>query len=400
MIRSRTAGPDDEADVISRVDIWKCVFALPEPFRLGRHVIAQRDYTVLRIETAGGVEGLAFALARGAPVDVVLAEMVAPRALGRDVSRTAALAASCAGELVHHAPEGLLQRALSLLDIAAWDVKGRVAGLPVWSLLGGDRPSAPVMLVEGYPMAGEGDEGFAERLARRAAEGYPALKIANSGDPAELMRRLRLTRALAGDDVALTVDIDHGWTDLREGVAQARSWSDLGLAWVEDPIHGHETDRLHRLHEAIDVPLGVGDEVTNARTLHTLLDRRSVDVLRLDLTCCGGFTGFAPLYHHARRRGVAISTHVYPELHRHVVFAHPGCGPLEMFEDGSRWDTSSRFVRTPGLRLAEETGTLVIDAPSAPGLGLEVDWPAVRAHAVRHHALTAADAVVRAPVAP
>ncbi len=365
------------------------MFPLPEPFQLGTTVVSERDYTVVRIETDDGVEGIAFGLSRGAPLDVVFSEMIAPRVLGKDASRSSSLAVSFAGTMAHHAPEGLVQRALSLLDVAVWDIKGKIAGQPVWSLLGGNRSTAPVMLVEGYPIASENDEGFAERLAERARAGYSALKIANpGGDPKQLTKRLHLVREAIDERVAITVDIDLGWTDVPAGLAQARSWSDLSLAWIEDPFHAHDTDGLRRLRDALDIPLAAGDEVTNSQTLHALIEQQAVDVIRLDVTCGGGFTGFAPTYHHAVRGGTAVSTHVFPELHRHVVFAYPDCGPVEMFADGSRWDTSYRFVQPPAVRLEQDTGVVVVDAPTDPGLGLVFDWPAVKAHAVRHHVLT------------
>ena len=381
------------AGTISRVEVWKCVFPLPERFQLGTIVLSERDYTIVRIETEDGVVGVAFGLSRGAPLDVVIAEMLAPNVLGKDASRSASLMGSWARTLVHHAPEGLVQRALSLLDVAVWDIKGKIAGQPVWSLLGGARPIAPVMLVEGYPVADEGDEQFAERIGERASSGYSAIKIANpGGDPRVLTRRLDLVREVTDDRVALTVDIDHGWADLTAGIAQARKWSHLGLAWIEDPVHAHDVEGLHRLREAIDIPLAAGDEVTNSQTLHALVDRGAVDVLRLDVTCGGGFTGFAPLYHHAVRGGTAISTHVYPELHRHVVFAYPECGPVEMFANGNRWDTSHLFVRPPDVRVDQDSGVAVLEAPTEPGLGLDVDWSAVKSHAVRHHVVTSESA--------
>ena len=231
------------AGTISRVEVWKCVFPLPERFQLGTIVLSERDYTIVRIETEDGVVGVAFGLSRGAPLDVVIAEMLAPNVLGKDASRSASLMGSWARTLVHHAPEGLVQRALSLLDVAVWDIKGKIAGQPVWSLLGGARPIAPVMLVEGYPVADESDKQFAERIGERASSGYSAIKIANpGGDPRVLTRRLDLVREVTDDRVALTVDIDHGWADLTAGIAQARKWSHLGLAWIEDPVHAHDVE--------------------------------------------------------------------------------------------------------------------------------------------------------------
>lgn len=374
---------------ISRVEAWKCVIELPEPFPLGRLTVSHRDYVVVRLVTEGGVEGVSFGLSRGAPIDTVVTELLAPHLLGMDVLDTSALASSLAARLPQHAHEGLVLRALSHVDIAAWDIKGKVMGEPVWQLLGGGGGStAPVLLVEGYHLPNEDDEAFAARLGRRAAEGYTALKIeASTPDYEALSRRLVATRRAVGDQAELMVDLAYSWTGQEEAAPWAQ-WVNPGFAWVEDPVHGNDVDGLRKIHGELGVPLAAGDEVTNPSVLLELIHAGSVDVVRIDITCLGGITGFARLHRAAVAAGVRISTHVYPELHQHVVFGYPGSGPLEMFPDNGRWDATGRLISLVRVR-RDAGGVMVIDAPADPGLGIVVDWSAVKAHGVRHSVLAA-----------
>jgi len=369
---------------ISRVEAWKCVIELPEPFPLGRLTVSHRDYVVVRLVTEGGVEGVSFGLARGAPIDMVVTELLAPHLLGKDVLDTSELAASLATTLPQHAHEGLVLRALSQVDIAAWDIKGKVMGQPVWQLLGGGGGTAPILLVEGYHLPNEDDEAFATRLGRRAAEGYTALKIeASTPDTETLSRRLAATRQAVGDRAELMVDLAYSWTGQEDAAPWARRVGS-GLAWFEDPVHGNDLDRLRKIHGDLGVPLAAGDEVTNPSVLLALIEAGSVDVVRLDITCLGGISGFARLHRAAVAAGVKVSTHVYPELHQHVVFGYPGSGPLEIFPDNGRWDATGRFI-SPVPVPRDDGGVMVIDAPTDPGLGIVVDWCAVKEHGVRHN---------------
>jgi mandelate racemase len=113
------------------------------------------------------------------------------------------------------------------------------------------------------------------------------------------------------------------------------------------------------------------------------VDSGAVDVLRADATCVGGITGLLAVREHARARGIPVSTHIYPELHRHVVLADPGGGLLEAFRADSPFDTPQAFSTPPALELDPSSGVRVVRAPPEPGLGLRIDWEQVERHSTR-----------------
>lgn len=369
---------------IARVDAWKCVIKLPEPFKLGHLTVSQRDYVVVRVTTEGGMEGVAFGLGRGAPVDVVVTDLLAPQLVGKDLSELHEIASLFSLVLPQHAHEGLVMRALSLLDIALWDIRGKLAAQPVWQLLGAGGPQeGPILLVEGYHLGGEDDEAFADRLGKRAAEGYTALKVeASTTDHEALTRRLVATLSAVGPDTEVVIDLAYGWPRGEEEPRRA-GWFDLDLAWAEDPMHGNAIDELARLHKDMPVPLAVGDEVTNPEMLVQLIASRAIDVVRLDLTCHGGFSGLTTVHQAALQAGIRVSTHVYPELHRHVVCGLDGAGSVEMFPDNGLWDATHKII-APVIARRNADGIMVVDAPTEPGLGLQIDWGAVEKYSVRH----------------
>jgi L-alanine-DL-glutamate epimerase-like enolase superfamily enzyme len=369
---------------IASVRTWRCTFPLPRPFRLGRATISEREYVIVRVEDGDGRHGTAFGLTRGAPTDVVVAELLAPAMIAGGPAPAARPTTGAPGwraALPHHAPEGLVLRAASLLDVARWDLDGKVAGAPVWRLLGKTRDAVPVMLVEGYAVQGEPDEAFAERIAAAAAEGFGLIKLANlADDPDRMTRRLERVRSMVGPAVGLTVDIGYAWDDHDSAVALARRWRELDLAWIEDPLHGHEVERIARLRAEIDTPFGVGDEVTSAATLRALAARGAADVLRVDATCAGGIGGASELL---AGLDLPASTHIYPEIHRHLAFAHPGAGPVEAFRPDTPWDAPQAFSAPPATELDTGSGRRVMRPPADAGLGLRIDWERLDRHATR-----------------
>ncbi len=374
--------------LLARVEAWACVYPVPRPFTLGSVHIARREYVVARLTADDGTEGVAYSLSRNAPLDLILTDMLAPKVLGEDALDPAAAAERCARGLLAAGTEGIVGRALSLLDVALWDLRGRAAGQPVWRLLGGGGvvAEAPVLLVEGYPRDGESVEAFGERLAGRAAEGYRVLKLANLPDPVQVADRLRAVRAAAGDEVELTVDVAWAWRRVDEALAAARLWEPYRLAWIEDPFPASWTHAISSLSFLVETPIGVGDDVTSPALLEELLHRRAIDRLRMDALTIGGFTAFRAVAGRAHASRIPVATHVHPEVHQHCAFGLPGVDMVEMFPRGSEFDCVHEFVLPESLDLAAPG---LVRASERPGLGLELDWDSVEAHAVRHTAVEA-----------
>jgi L-alanine-DL-glutamate epimerase-like enolase superfamily enzyme len=335
---------------------------------------ADRDFVVVRVRTAAGIEGVSYSLTRGAPIDLAVSDLLASRLIGRDALESELRHEELRRSVVTLGTVGVVGRAISLLDICLWDIKAKAAGLPVWQLLGGYRSSTPVVLVAPYAGRGEDDGAYAERLLPLASRGYQALKLYPMADPAAQARRLATLREVLGRDIGLMVDMAWSWRTPSEAIAAVRSWEGFGLAWVEDPFPADEWRSLRALAQAVETPIAAGDEVSVEATVERLVARRALDVLRMDATSIGGLTRFAALLEIARTRGYSVSTHAYPEIHRHCVFAWRDVLPVEIFPPGSPTWGKSRFLRSD---LDLDSDASLMSAPREPGLGLEVDWQAL-----------------------
>ncbi len=376
--------------VITAIDTWTCRVPLDVPIRFRWNTITHRDYTVVRLTTDEGIEGSALAISRGLPTDIAIVDMLAPAVLGMDALAVGDLAGRARQATAASDQFGILANARSLLDVALWDIRGLMLGAPVWQLLGGARSRAGVLLVEGYELPGEDDERFARRLADRAAEGYPALKLEAAGydDPDVLRRRLELIREYAGEEVQLVVDVNGAWRTVREAAETIRRFAAVDIAWVEDPFPQHRLHEVGALREQVGVPLGAGDDLTAPRDVMRLAEEDLVDVVRIDALTFGGISAASDVIATARQYEKPISTHAYPGVHQHFSFAWQDTTWVEAFPDDLPFEPSHKLMRE-SLYARIEDGHL--DAPTAPGLDTALDLAAVERYARRHHRVTLED---------
>jgi L-alanine-DL-glutamate epimerase-like enolase superfamily enzyme len=131
-----------------------------------------------------------------------------------------------------------------------------------------------------------------------------------------------------------------------------------------------------RLKAAGIVPIAIGDEVSDPRQLERLIEADALDVVRLDATTLGGVQAYHEVATLGAAAGLELSPHVYPEVHVHLAGAWPGVLAVETFEAESRVFPSHLFV-SGGPELSGGR----IHAPSAAGLGFELDWERIRKHA-------------------
>lgn len=367
---------------IDRIETWACNIPLPTPLSFGSFTISTRRYAAVRIVTKGGLVADCLGHTRGSPVDVAIADLFAPALLGKDALDHGARLADLARITVAMEDDGVLGRARSLVDICLWDLKAQALGAPLWRLLGGTPRSVAVGLVEGYEIAGETEADIADRLTERVGEGFTFLKMeaAHYGEPQAVRRILSSVRSQVREDVRFTCDMAWSCKTARDGLAAAEAWRDLGVAWIEDPMYRTKLSEIAFLRRHSPVPIGVGDEVTRPADLDALMDSEAVDVVRIDATTIGGYTAALDLAARAVARGLRVSYHVNPEVHRHCIFADAAADHIEIFPTNRPFDCSHMLLENAAFADVER-GRLV--PPQAAGTGLRLDVEAAGRFAYR-----------------
>ena len=368
---------------LATIDVWGCSVPLPMPLNFGTYSITSREYVAIRVTTADGIVSDGVALSRRAPIDVAISDIIAPLIIGTNGLDINARLQQVRIATSAMDADGIMGRALSLVEICLWDILSQTAGLPLWRLLGGNPRAVPVLLVEGYTLSGESDEQFAERLAARADEGFQTIKIeaASYAAPEQLASRLSALRRLVDDRLQLVIDLAWSCSNAREAAATVRPWEEFNIAWLEDPIPRSLPREMARLRSAVGMPIGAGDEATRANELIDLLVGEAVDILRVDATAIGGIAVARDLVARADAAGLSVSTHVHPEVHQHITFATSASRYIEAFPLDRPFDATHRLMTHCFMDGVKAGGA---DPPTESGLGIHLDLAAVEHHAYRY----------------
>lgn len=361
----------DPLDPILNVEAVAARIPLPNVLKLGALHMTHREYTFVTVTTESGLVGKAFAITRDMPVAAIVRGPLSAMLIGRDADVIAARWDDCYRGTISVGRVGLVMRALSLVDIALWDIKAQRAKLPLWRLLGGFRRQLPVSFVAGYLTDGATPEGVAESVLNYAAEGYRYLKVARSSDPVLTSRLLRIVHDALPAASQVVVDGLWIWRTVNEAITEIESWEGYRrLAWIEDPFPAEQVEMCAEFRARCPVPIGVGDEMTDPHAFATLLRADAIDVVRVDATAIGGISTALQVMHLAAAAHRDVAPHVYPEVHVHCAAALHGSIAVETFDPaGNDFELSHQFV-SGGPRL--EAGYMY--APETPGLGFELDW--------------------------
>lgn len=260
---------------------------------------------------------------------------------------------------------GLVMQALSAVDIALWDLKARLLDTPLARLFGSCRSAVPIYGSGGFTNLDE--QQLAEQVSSWHDAGCTAMKIKigqHWGTESERdITRVNLFRTIAGDGVQLMTDANGGYTR-----AQARrvgaALDDLGVAWFEEPVSSDDTDGLRTLRGYLRCDIAAGEYIADSYDARRLAP--AVDCLQLDVTRCGGYTGWLGAASIAAAHNLEVSAHCAPALHAPAAAAIPHLRHIEYFIDHTRLEP----VLFDGVPRAAD-GLLQLD-PSRPGHGMTV----------------------------
>jgi L-alanine-DL-glutamate epimerase-like enolase superfamily enzyme len=341
------------------------------PRRVARPAPTWAEALYVRIRCESGVDGWY------GPVDREAAWPIAD-SLGDVLIGEDALAGSTLWDKLarsdRHARHGHLRMAISALDNALWDVRGKVFGVPVWRLLGGGaRTELPAYASTlGTPH----DAATVDRVARElVADGYAGQKwfLAHGpgAGPRGLTRDVELAervRAAAGAQARVMFDAWMGW-DLAYARSWARAVEHLSPTWLEEPFGPAHDPLFQQLHRATSVPLATGEHLYDRREVLQYLQAGTIAVLQVDPEWCGGVTELVRMCALAETFGVPIVPHGHG-LHAAIhVVASQSPATCPMVEYLFRFlPGRHHFEKEPP---APRGGAFAL--PSRPGFGIELD---------------------------
>jgi len=254
-------------------------------------------------------------------------------------------------------------RISAAVDIAAWDILGKVAGLPLYRLLGGYRSEVPCYVTCAYYRDGKTPSELRDEIQMLKAQGHQGFKAKAGGLPlGEDLERLALVREIIGDDKDLMVDVNRGW-DLATAIDGARLLEPLRPRWLEEPVRWADDRReLKLLAQKTRIPLSAGESELTSYGCRALLEEEAIQILQFDCTMMGGFTEGRKLAALCEMNHVQVAPHHDCFIHAHLVAASPAGCIVESFTDPERDPLQAELFEDPPtiargrLKLKEQAG--------------------------------------------
>jgi L-alanine-DL-glutamate epimerase-like enolase superfamily enzyme len=321
--------------------------------------------TIVVVEAHGGGEvGLGYSYAPAATaqlLDELLVDVVAePDALA--VTR----AWAAMGRAVRNAGRpGLASEAIAAVDTALWDLKARLVGLPLATLLDAVRDTVPVYGSGGF--TSYSDERLTGQLGGWARDGLRWVKMKIGREPDRDLERVRLVRAAIGPDTGLFVDANGALTR-KQALWFAERYAEEQVCWFEEPVSSDDLAGLRLLRDRAPagMEIAAGEYGYTLGYFEQMLEAGAVDCLQADATRCEGITGLLRVAALCEARSLDLSAHCAPSIHVHPCCAVPRLRHLEYFHDHVRLES----LLFDGV-LEPVDGALRPDL-SRPGNGLEL----------------------------
>lgn len=292
---------------------------------------------------------------------------------------------------------GAVIHAMGAIDMALWDIKGKVGNKPIFELLGGAKQPHVVPYASLQP-AGNRWEEYRDSLcawAERARDlGFKAVKAevtmngpyAHDGmrEPYEHHTRVvEAVRKTLGPDIKLMIDVQYMWPDAATALETIKDWKEFDIFFLETPLWIDRLDEYAKLHELAPMPIAAGEWQATRYEFEELMDRGRIDVAQPDVGRVGGFGEAKAVCDMAAERGLMIVPHCWKTgvsvtATVHLAFNTPHCRFVEYLPPALCSETLRRELAVEGFTFRNG----VIEKPTAPGLGAELNMDALRSFRV------------------
>ena len=376
---------------ITRVSSHILGYDLPEPLGYSQQYYTKRTAHLIEVETDEGITGWGECFGAG---NIALAnkgiveKIIQPIVLGMDPIDRDVIWHQVYNLMRDHGQKGMPLQSLSGVDIALWDIAGKVSGLPLYQLIGGAHRNRIDVYGYGMMLRPESADSLVSRFTDEAAAikemGFKATKMKVGLGPKDDVRLIEAVRKGVGEDYRFMVDANHAYTT-HDAFYVGRAMEDFNPYWFEEPVAPEDLEGYRELRNGLNVNISGGEAEFNRWGWRALLESRGLDIAQPEVCALGGISEylrvlalchahFTPVVNHVWGSAVAVATNM------HLLAAMPPLpGGLHPWEPMLEFDTTHNMFRDELLtvpldiqrQVAASNGT--VGLPEGPGIGVTPD---------------------------
>jgi L-alanine-DL-glutamate epimerase-like enolase superfamily enzyme len=354
---------------IDNVEVFLVSTAVKSGIADSTRKVESIGYVIVRVNTDDGLTGIGITYHEvgGEAIRQLIKKDLANRIIGKSPFETEAIWEDIFNFMRGVARKGLAFCALSAIDIALWDLKGKILKMPLYKLLGGNKSRIPLYASGGWTSYSKSQ--LLEELQSMISNGYKTVKLkvgVNEGkSPEEDIERVRWIRKELGPEIGIMLDANNAYQSAT-AIRVAHGLDDCNIYLFEEPVLADDLEGLARVRSSIKIPVATGEHEYTKYGMRDLLLNKAVDIVQVDVTRCGGITEWLKIAAMAQAWNVVMAPHCMEYMHMHLLGAIPNGLMLERILTFEPLNEIV-FVGQPQPKDG------FIEIPDLPGLGLALN---------------------------
>lgn len=379
--------------IIEKIETFILKDKLSKSFFFSQWEYSERCICIVKVTASNGQFGWGEGYGPAGVLEAGI-KFLEPYVIGQNPLENEVVWSTMYRKTLDYARRGVLVASMSAIDIALWDLKGKILGLPVSTLLGGAhrkkiRPYATGLYFTDHDNP---SRDFEEEIKLYKSQGFKAIKMKVGLGVNEDYQNVKRMRELLGDDIQLMIDSNHAYT-LREAIALCKKIEPFDISWFEEPVSPEYYQQYNELRSKTSIPITGGECEYLRFGFHQLLRNKSVDIIQPDICASGGLTEAKRISALASTYGIDVVPHtwgtsigIHVALH-FIANLENMPGRMKSPDFLIEYDQTENGLRErltyPKIKMIDG----MIEVPTTPGLGIEVDEEILKEYCINEQKL-------------